>query len=158
MDEQGCDIKRLKQNTTTMQEQLKKYFEDNPNAKEVHVALGYLCKSIEVADKKLAGVSGHEISTYTRDQFCTDQDSKNPVQLIEKKSNEERSKQVAQFKKQSPEKQQRGISELKNAIAKKEASLPAETDQEKAAQSIAHLKGLLSEMQAVVDASSEAKK
>ena len=132
-----------------MQQELKTFFDKNPEATEAHVALGYICLTEDEANAKLAGVSGHAVTTFTRDQACVEiSEFIDPKQV---KADEERNKQLTQFRKLSPEKKIRGISELEKTIARKEASFRSESDQQKAEQSIAFLKTLLSAMKAVVD-------
>jgi hypothetical protein len=131
-----------------MKELLKNFFDANPDATEVHVALGFMCSTIEEAAAKLAGVHGHQVETFNRDNVMIGEVL---IGSKEIKANDDLKAQVSQFKKRSVDKMKKGIESLEGTIAKKVASLPSEVDQEKATKSISFLESLILEMKSVLD-------
>jgi hypothetical protein len=134
-----------------MKAQLIEFFESNQEAQEVHTTLGYLCSTKEEAEKKLAGVSGEVIKTYTREQ----------VEAMKVESNEAPSDHqiVASFKKMPVEKMRQVLSQQEEIVNKKQAGLMAERDQEKAQKSLAFHQSILESMKtALSEKEAEAKK
>lgn len=123
-----------------MKDSLKQFFADNPSASEVHVALGYMCSTPEEASAKLAGVPSSVSTLYTREQV---------EEMFSEKPKEEKEHQLlTQFKKVPLDKMQKLIEQQADLVAKKEASLKGEADQQKAVSSLEFHKSLLSAMQA----------
>jgi hypothetical protein len=122
-----------------MKDTLKDFFDNNHEANEVHVVLGYTCATLEEANAKLAGVRGIEVSTYTREQVD---------EMFSDKAGEPlESELLTQFKKMPVGKMIKQIEQQETIVAKLEASFKAEADQDKAKQSLDFHWKLLSDMQ-----------
>lgn len=130
-----------------MKDTLKEYFDNNHEANEVHVALGYMCATIEEANRKLAGVRGMEVSTYTREQV---------EEMFSDKAGEPLEHELLiQFIKMPVAKMIKQIEQQETIVAKLEASFKAEADQDKAKQALDFHWKLLSDMQDALKAKQE---
>lgn len=129
-----------------MKQSLKEFFINNPEANEVHVALGYFCTSSEEARKKLAGVQA-EATIYTREQVD---------EMLSDKATEPLEHELfVQFKKLPVSKMKKQLGQQEEVVAKLEASFKSEPDQAKAKQALDFHWKLLGDMQDALKAKEE---
>ena len=108
-----------------MIEKIRKFFEENVEATEVHVALGYLFETPEEALNCLKGVSDQVVKTYTREQLeSLSKEAEEPLDVSEHPL-------VKQFKKLPAEKMPAFIERQTEVVEKLKAQEKATDDQEK---------------------------
>lgn len=129
-----------------MKESLKEYFINNPEANEVHVALGYLCATAEDASAKLAGVHGCETTVFTKEEVD---------KMFSQVSEPLESELLTQFKKLPVASMKKQIEQQETLVAKLEASFKGESDQAKATTALDFHWKLLSDMQDSLKAKEE---
>lgn len=123
-----------------MYQALKEFFEANPEAIEVHVALGFLHTDIEEAKNRLKGVAAdNAVKTYTKEQFEAMSEKETPAPVIENKL-------VATFKKLPLDKMPAFIERQKEVVAKLEAGMKATDNNEKAEKALNFHDGILKAM------------
>jgi predicted transcriptional regulator len=125
-----------------MKKQLTEFFEANPEATEVHVALGYLHNTSDEAMATLAGVSDQAVKTYTREQvegLRDDEENEAPADVLDHKL-------VQTFKKLPVDKMPKVMEQQEALVTKLEASLMATDNKVKAEKAIAFHKSILEAM------------
>jgi 23S rRNA U2552 (ribose-2'-O)-methylase RlmE/FtsJ len=130
-----------------MYQDLKKFFEEHPEANECHTALGYFLEDKEEAQALLAGVQGHEVQTITKDAF----DSMSEVPVVEAPEDH---KLVAQFKKLSLEKMKPALEKQKTLVEKLTAGQDSAEDKEKATAALNFHDGIYKSMSEAFEAKS----